>query len=108
MADNDPRPEWWRKNDHLRAEMDLPKYSPPRFEDDGLAHEVTSSIERNHDCRIRFVGVNTTYPEEWEVRIDSQPAFFIGRYRDEEGNTVYEITSEAFREQVDNYLKDDK
>lgn len=97
----DDRPGWWRENERLRAEMDLPEYRPPRFSDGTYTHEVTAPLERAHGCVIRFVGVNTRYPEDWAVRVDGEPAFGIGRHRDERGNTVYELSTEAFREAVE-------
>ena len=96
----DDRPDWWRENERLRAEMDLPEYRPPRFADGVYTHQVTEPLANEHGCRIQFVGMNTRYPEVWAVRIDGEPAFGIGRHRDEKGNTVYELSAEEFREAV--------
>lgn len=98
------RPDWWRENDHLREELDLSEYRPPRFADGIYTHEITDEIEANHDCHLQFIGVNTRYPDDWEVRINGEVAFEIGRYRDDQGNTVYEISAEEFRETVEAYL----
>ena len=100
----DDRPDWWRENERLRAEMDLPEYRPPRFADGTYTHRVTGPLSDEHGCRIQFVGVNTRYPEDWAVRIDGEPAFGIGRHRDEQGNTVYELSADAFREAVEDAL----
>ena len=96
MTDPD-RPAWWRENERLRAEMDLPEYEPPRFQDGTYTYEVTEPLEAAHACRIQFIGLNTNYPEDWEVRVDGDPVLGIGRHRDEHGNTVYEMTADAFR-----------
>lgn len=77
--------------------MGLSEYRPPRFADGTYTHEVVESLEERYDCRIQFLGVDTRYPDDWEVRIDGTPAFEIGRHRDEQGNTVYERTAHAFR-----------
>ena len=98
------RPDWWRENERLRAEMDLPEYRPPRFADGTYTHRVTGPLSDEHGCRIQFVGVNTRYPEDWAVRIDGEPAFGIGRHRDEKGNTVYELSAEAFRMAVEDSI----
>lgn len=98
------KPKWWRDNELLRAEMGLAEYRPPRFADGVYTHEVVDPLEATHNCRIQFIGVNTRYPDDWEVRIDGTPAFEIGRHRDESGNTVYEMTVGAFREAVDEHF----
>ena len=94
------RPDWWRENERLREAMDLPEYRPPRFSDGTYTHRVTGPLETEHGCRIQFAGVNTRYPEDWAVRIDGEPAFGIGRHRDEQGNTVYELAADEFRTAV--------
>ena len=106
MTDAD-RPDWWRENERLRAEMDLPEYEPPRFADGTYTHEITEPIETAHACRIQFIGLNTHYPDDWEVRVDGEPVMGIGRHRDEHGNTVYELPAKAFRETVIAFLSDE-
>ena len=96
MTDPDDVPEWWRENQRLKAEMGLPEYEPPRFADGTYAYEVVEWIETEAECRIRFIGVDTRYGEDWEVRVDGETAFGIGRRRDDNGNTVYGMTAEAF------------
>lgn len=106
MTGADDQPEWWRDNERLRAEMGLPEYRPPRFADGAYTHGVVERIEDARDCRIRFVGVGVRYADDWEVRIDGTTAFEIGRHRDERGNTVYEMSAEAFREAIDDHFAD--
>ena len=98
--------DWWRENDRLREELGLSEYRPPRFADSTYTHEITDEIEAIYDCRIQFIGINTRYPEDWEIRINGEVAFDIGRYRDDQGNTVYEISAEEFRERVEAYLSE--
>ncbi len=106
MTDVDDKPLWWLENDRLRVEMDLPEYRPPRFTDGTYTHDVTDPIETRHGCRIQFIGVNTRYLESWEVRVDGTAAFEIDRRRDKQGNTVYEMTAEKFREAVVHQLEE--
>lgn len=102
MADpDDDRPEWWAENESLRAEMELPPYRPPRFADGTHTHEVVPELEERHGCLVRFIGVNTEYPEDWEVRVDGEPVMGIGRHRDRNGNTVYEMDATEFVERLD-------
>ncbi len=107
MNGRDDKPEWWRENERIRTEMELPAYRPPRFEDGTHTHDVTDRIEDAYGCRVQFIGVNTRYLDDWEVRIDGTPAFGIGRRRDEQGNTVYEMLPETFRDAVEDHLDDD-
>lgn len=90
------RPGWWRENEELKARFDLPEYEPPRFSDGVYTHEVVPEIERQRGCTVLFVGYNTHYPEDWEVRVDTVPVMPIGRHRDDRGNTVYELSSTTF------------
>lgn len=94
------RPDWWRNNEDLRQEMDLPPYHPPRFVGGVHTHEVVSPLEDKYDCTIQFVGLNTRYEDDWQIEIDGERLRSIGRHRDENGNTVYEMTAEAFRKAV--------
>jgi hypothetical protein len=100
------RPDWWHENGYLREQLDLSEYQPPRFADGTYTHEVTDEIEKNHDCRLQFIGINTRYLDDWEVRINGKAAFKIGRYRDDQGNTVYEISAEKFREMVKAHISE--
>ena len=86
-------PEWWRKNESIREDMGLPEYEPPRFEDDVYVHDVVPYIEEQHDVSVQFVGVNTEYGDDWEIRLDLEPVLSIGRHRDEAGNTVFEVSA---------------
>lgn len=86
--------------------MDLPEYEPPRFRDGTYTHEVVEPLEAANDCRIQFIGVNTHYPDDWEVRVDGEPVFGIGRHRDEHGNTVYEMSAGAFKERLRSAVTD--
>lgn len=100
MTDKQGKPEWWVENEQLRAYLDLPAYTPPRFADGVYTHDVIPELEETYDCEIRFLGIDTEYLEDWEVRIDDRRVFEIGHRRDEEGNTVYEMDSDEFRARV--------
>lgn len=45
-----------------------------------------------------ILGINPEYPDEWQIRIDGQQVGVIKRRRDKNGNTVYKLTAEEFRE----------
>lgn len=94
------RPDWWATNEAIRAELDLPAYEPPRLADGTYTHEVVPDLEARHGCTIRFVGVNTTYPEAWALRVDGERVAELPRRRDANGNTVYGLTAAELRAAV--------
>jgi hypothetical protein len=100
------KPNWWRKNEQLREEMDLPRYDPPRFVDGVYKHQVVNRLEAEYECSVQIVGNDTTYLDDWEVRVDLEPAFSIGRFRTDSGNTLYTMTASAFEEQVELVLEE--
>jgi hypothetical protein len=105
MTDGDgntkPRPDWWDTNQNLRDRYSLPEYNAPRFKEGTYTYEVVSEIEDQYACDVRFIGINTRYPEDWEIRIDGDRVADIARRRDSDGNTVFEMTAEEFREVVE-------
>jgi len=108
MTDSTPdtqKPDWWVTNERLRAELGLPPYEPPRFDDGVPTHEVTEDIAAEYSCKIRFKGIDTRYPDDFVVYVDGAPAFSVGRHRDDNGNTVYQISSTRFRERIEQRLQ---
>jgi hypothetical protein len=94
------KPDWWLANEQIKNAFDLPEYEPPRFSDGTYVHQIVEPLEERYGCEIRFVGVDTHYPDDWEVRIDREPIMAIGRRRTENGNTRYLLESDTFRERV--------
>ncbi|MFB6129869.1 MAG: hypothetical protein ABEJ28_03500 [Salinigranum sp.] len=97
-------PSWWAANRRDKEGLGLPPYEPPRFEDGTYTHEVVEPLEAEHDCSILFIGVHVRYEDDWQVRVDGEPAFPIGRSRDENGNTVYHTSAGEFRAAVESAL----
>lgn len=93
---DESKPEWWTENEAIKQEMGLPAYDPPRFADGVPTHEAVDELEAEHGCRVRFLARDTRYPEDWTVTVNGREAFDIGRHRDDNGNTVYEMDAEAF------------
>jgi hypothetical protein len=98
------RPEWWVKNERLRTKMGLSEYEPPRFEDGTYTHEIVAPLEEKYDCEIRFIGINVDYHDDWGVRINGRTVLAIGRHRDENGNTVYEMSAKTFETSIESEL----
>ncbi|WP_254525623.1 hypothetical protein [Natrinema caseinilyticum] len=97
MEGTSARPEWWNENQEIRDRYSLPEYTAPRFADDTYTYEVVSRLESDYDCEIRFIGVNTRYAEDWEVRIDDEYLMEVSRKFDGNGNMIYGIESDEFR-----------
>lgn len=99
MTDPD-RPEWWDKNSQLKQDLGIPSYEPPRFADGTYTHSVVEDLQSELGCTIRFVGYDTEYPDNWSVEADGQHVMEIDRYRDENGNTVYELSASEFERRL--------
>ncbi|MFC7157777.1 hypothetical protein ACFQPA_20340 [Halomarina halobia] len=95
---SEPLPDWWVENKRIKEELDLPDYRPPRFLDDVYVHERVSTLEDMYDVTIRFRGIDTRYPDDWTVFADDTPLFEVGRRRDVNGNTVYQLSVKQFEE----------
>lgn len=105
-SDGDAKPEWWTENEALKRSFDLPDYEPPRFADGVYTHEVVPSLEAEYGIEIQFIGIGTRYLDDWVVRIDRRTAFGIGRFRDDNGNTVYKLSADEFRDGVRSAVAD--
>lgn len=100
------KPEWWRANERLRREFDLPGYEPPRFSDGTYTHEVVPDLEAVLGVELQFVGVDARHGDDWTVRADGEPLFSVGRRRDRRGNTVWQLSAEAFEQKVREQVKE--
>lgn len=104
MPHNTNKPDWWRENEALRDRMELPPYQPPRFLDDVYLHTVVEELEQRHSIRILLLGRNTRYGDDWVVTVDGEDIGSVGRHRDNNSNTVYELESREFRELIERLL----
>lgn len=98
--DDDSIPDWWIANQQIRDELELPEYDAPKFADGNYTHTVIDDLETKYECNIRLIGINTQYGDNWEIRVDGETIGLIGRYRNDKGNTIYEMTSSTFRQLV--------
>lgn len=89
-------PTWVEENRQLKARLDLPEYEPPRFADGTHTYEIVDPLEAEYGREIRFVGKDTAYLDDWDVMVDQEAVLTIGRHRDENGNTVFELSADEF------------
>lgn len=95
------KPDWWLENENLRRDMDLAEYEPPRFESGEYVHNIVAELESEYGCEIQFrSSINPDYPNDWVVQLDQTTVVNVSRHRNEDGNTVYELTAAAFRDLV--------
>lgn len=99
------RPPWWRENEELREEMGLPRYEPSRLADGTYVHEISEELEDEHDCTIQLVSDDPSYPSRWTVQVDGVGCADVGRRRDENRNTIYEISADELRRRVEETLE---
>ena len=98
------RPDWWDQNELIRESLGIAgigPYQPPRFTDGVYAYRVKRSLESEYGCSIRIVSFNPDRDGAWEVRVDGETIESIHRRRTESGNSIYEISSDDFRDAVE-------
>lgn len=100
-------PPWIEKNNALRRKLGLPEYKPPRFIDGNPTHAIVKHIENKYGCSIYFVGVNTKYPQDWEIWVENKCIMELERRRDSNGNVIYNISQEEFRQCVEGNIPTD-
>ena len=103
--DESDRPAWWRRNEALKRSLDIPAYEPPRFADGTYVHDVIDDVESTFDADVQLVGYDTTFPEDWSLTVDGETVTNVGHGRNSDGNTVFDVTSEQFRDLLRTYLE---
>jgi hypothetical protein len=93
-------PGWWRENIELFREHELRPYRPPRFEDGKFTPEVIADLEAKLDVEIRLRARDPKVNDDWGVWVDDERVADVGRRRDGDGYTVYELTTDRFERLV--------
>lgn len=108
MGDNSPneQPSWWKQNEQLRAELDLPTYDAPVFADGTYVHDVVSALEEKHGCDIQFADPAPGDDSDWEIRVNGKSIRSVRRWRDSEANTVFEMNPQEFWEAISEAVDD--
>lgn len=100
------KPNWWKRNQRLRDELDLPPYEPSRFEDGAYTHTIIDTLEDNYNCRITFKTKNPNHPSKWNVYINGEEVITMERRRTKQGNTVFKLSSREFKGAVRSHFRD--
>jgi hypothetical protein len=97
-------PAWWQQAVDEHNTYGLRPYRPPRFTDGVLTPPLIDELEATYGVDIKLIGLNPTYGDNWTIYINNEEAFTIARRRDPNGYTVFEQSSEAFVNAVEETL----
>lgn len=100
-------PDWWRENIELFREYGLRPYRPSQFTDGEPVPETVDKIEEKYDVIVQLCSLNVQPGDKWEIRVEGEIITTVDRYRDGDGYSVYEITSDAFKKIVSEHLQQD-
>ncbi len=93
-------PDWWRRNvEEFRAHGMRP-YRPPRFADDELTPPTIEALEAELDVDVQLRAVNPQVGGDWQLVVDGEPVAPVGRRREGEGFTRYDVASAEFERLV--------
>jgi hypothetical protein len=93
-------PDWWRMNIETFRNHEMRPYRPPRFQDGKITTELIKRLQSDLGCSILLRATDTQLESQWEIYVDEKPVGTVGRHRDADGYTVYEMTSETFEELI--------
>lgn len=94
--DLDDYPAWWRENIQEFRDHDMRPYRPPRFSDGELVPEIVLDCEAELGVDVGIRAVNPELEEDWELQVADTTVTTVGRHRDGDGVTIYEMTSDDF------------
>jgi hypothetical protein len=100
-------PDWWREAIERFREHGMRPYRPPRFADDELVPPTVADLEAELGVRIELRSTDPGPHPEWAVWIDGERVERIGRSREADGHTAYELDREAFEALVREAVGDD-
>lgn len=93
-------PAWWREAiERFRAHGMRP-YRPPRFTDDELVPPTIADLEAEFGVSIELRSTDPGPDPEWALWVDGERVGTVGRHREADGHTVYELDRAEFEELV--------
>ncbi|WP_340100462.1 hypothetical protein [Salinibaculum salinum] len=93
-------PEWWRENIEEFRHHEMRPYRPPRFADGELVPPTITELQDELDVEVRLRALNPEVGTNWELFVDGSRVTEIGRSREGEGFTEYDIDSASFEATV--------
>ena len=93
-------PGWWRAQIEEFREHGMRPYRPPRFSDGEIAPEVVMELADDLGVTIRLRELNPELGDDWGLWVDGDRVARLGRHRDGDGYSVYELSTREFRDLV--------
>jgi hypothetical protein len=93
-------PDWWRENIEEFRSYEMRPYRPPRFSDGELVPPVLDDLQEELSVEIRLRAVDPEVGKNWELSIGGSVVAEVGRTREGEGYTEYDIDSDIFESTV--------
>jgi len=93
-------PDWWRAAVERFREHGMRPYRPPRFEDGELVPPTVADLESELGVRVELRSTDPGPDPEWGLWVDGERVGTVGRRREADGHTVYELDGEAFEATV--------
>lgn len=89
-------PDWWRESIEEFRRHEMRPYRPPRFSDGELVPPLLLELEDDLSVEIRLRAVDPEVGKSWVVTVDGDQVAEVGRVREGEGFTQYNIEAAAF------------
>lgn len=93
-------PEWWRENIEEFRRHEMRPYRPPRFADGDLVPPLLMELEAELGVELRLRAVDPEVGKNWVVTVDGEQVAEVGRTREGEGFTEYDIDAATFESRV--------
>ena len=93
-------PDWWREAVERFREHGMRPYRPPRFADDELVPPTVAELESELGVSVDLRSTDPGPHPEWALWVDGERVETVGRRREADGHTVYELTREEFEPAV--------
>ena len=93
-------PPWWQRGIHEHRTFGLRPYRPPRFSDGAVTVFLIDTLESELGVTIKLYGESVESSDAWTIEMEDEPVGTIDHFRDPEGYSVFNMTSEAFEELI--------
>ena len=99
-ADLSTYPDWWREAVERFRAHGMQPYRPPRFEDDELVPPAVADLESELGVSVELRSTDPGPAPKWALWVGGERIETVGRRREGDGHTVYELDRAEFEELV--------
>lgn len=89
-------PEWWQEAIEEFRDHEMRPYRPPRFADGELVPPLLMDLEAELGVELRLRAVDPEVGKNWQVLVDGVQVAEVGRTREGEGFTEYDVDAATF------------